>query len=122
MAEQEEVHRAVLTEDNRRAAYRALQDRILNGGGTCHRSNGPARSATAASPRQWMGCSAKSPRGASAGDGRGFRGSTGRGLCEDELFELKICAAVGQSARLYDADLAAVADAIADRGGRVMRL
>jgi hypothetical protein len=33
VAEQEEVHRAVLTEDNRRAAYRALQDRILNGEG-----------------------------------------------------------------------------------------
>jgi len=33
VAEQEEVHRAALTEDNRRAAYRALQDRILNGEG-----------------------------------------------------------------------------------------
>ena len=29
----EEVHRAVLTEDNKRAAHRALQDRILHGEG-----------------------------------------------------------------------------------------
>jgi hypothetical protein len=36
------------------------------------------------------------------------------GFGEDELFELVICAAVGQSARLYDAGLAALADAIAD--------
>jgi hypothetical protein len=30
----EEVHRAVLTEDKKRAAHRALQDRVLNGEGT----------------------------------------------------------------------------------------
>jgi hypothetical protein len=29
----EEVHRVVLTEDNKRAAYRALEDRIVNGEG-----------------------------------------------------------------------------------------
>ena len=51
-----------------------------------------------------------------------FVAARAAGFCEDELFELKICAAVGQSARLYNAGLAAVADAIADRGGRVMRL
>lgn len=31
--EPEEVHRAVLIEDNKRAAHRALEDRILNGEG-----------------------------------------------------------------------------------------
>lgn len=33
------------------------------------------------------------------------------GLSRDELFELVVCAAVGQSARLYDAGLAALAEA-----------
>ena len=33
------------------------------------------------------------------------------GLSEDEIFELVICAAVGQSARQYEAGLAALADA-----------
>jgi alkylhydroperoxidase family enzyme len=43
-----------------------------------------------------------------------FAAARAAGLSEDELFELVICAAVGQSARLYDAGLAALADAVAD--------
>jgi hypothetical protein len=41
-----------------------------------------------------------------------FAAARAAGFTEDELFELVICAAVGQSARLYDAGLAALADAI----------
>jgi hypothetical protein len=33
------------------------------------------------------------------------------GFTEDQLFELVICAAVGQSSRLYEAGLAALAEA-----------
>jgi hypothetical protein len=33
------------------------------------------------------------------------------GCTEDQVFELVICAAVGQSARLYEAGLAALAEA-----------
>jgi hypothetical protein len=51
-----------------------------------------------------------------------FVAARAAGFVKTSSFELKICAAVGQSARLYNAGLAAVADAIADRGGRVMRL
>ncbi|MEU8301317.1 hypothetical protein AB0C04_29010 [Micromonospora sp. NPDC048909] len=36
------------------------------------------------------------------------------GYTEDELFELVVCAAVGHSARLYSAGLAALADATDD--------
>jgi hypothetical protein len=36
------------------------------------------------------------------------------GRTEDELFELVVCAAVGHSARLYEAGLAALAEATAD--------
>ena len=36
------------------------------------------------------------------------------GCTEDQLFELVVCAAVGQSSRLYEAGLAALAEATAD--------
>jgi hypothetical protein len=36
------------------------------------------------------------------------------GFTDDQLFELVICAAVGQSTRQYEAGLAALAEAIAD--------
>lgn len=37
------------------------------------------------------------------------------GFSEDQLFELVICAAVGQSARRYDAGLVALAEATVNR-------
>jgi hypothetical protein len=40
------------------------------------------------------------------------------GFSEDQLFELVICAAVGQSARLYEAGLAALAEATASGQAR----
>jgi alkylhydroperoxidase family enzyme len=42
-----------------------------------------------------------------------FAAARAAGFSEDELFELVICAAVGQAARLYDAGLAALAVAVA---------
>jgi hypothetical protein len=45
-----------------------------------------------------------------------FAAARAAGFTEDELFELVICAAVGQSGRLYDAGLAALADAVAVAG------
>lgn len=38
--------------------------------------------------------------------------AAGAGFSEDQLFELVVCAAVGQSTRMYDAGLAALAEAI----------
>ena len=40
------------------------------------------------------------------------------GYSEDDLFELVVCAAVGHSARLYEAGLAALAQATADAEDR----
>ena len=40
-----------------------------------------------------------------------FAAARASGFSEDQLFELVICAAVGQSARLYEAGLAALAEA-----------
>jgi hypothetical protein len=40
-----------------------------------------------------------------------FVASKAAGYSEDQLFELVVCAAVGQSSRLYEAGLAALAEA-----------
>ena len=45
-----------------------------------------------------------------------FAAARAAGFSDDELFELVVCAAVGQSARLYDAGLAALADAVEEVG------
>jgi hypothetical protein len=47
-----------------------------------------------------------------------FATATEAGFTDDQLFELVICAAVGQSTRQYEAGLAALAEATADRETR----
>ena len=47
-----------------------------------------------------------------------FAAATAAGFSEDQLFELVIAAAVGQSARLYEARLAALAEATGHGEGR----
>ena len=103
----------VLTEDKKRAAYRALQDRILNGEGRAS----PEQRALAFSNADLsqpldglLGKVATRPAQVTDAD---FAAARAAGFSEDELFELVICAAVGQSARLYDAGLAALAGAVA---------
>jgi alkylhydroperoxidase/carboxymuconolactone decarboxylase family protein YurZ len=43
-----------------------------------------------------------------------FAAAIAAGFTDDELFELVICAAVGESSRQYEAGLAALAEATAD--------
>jgi hypothetical protein len=45
-----------------------------------------------------------------------FAAARTSGFSDDQLFELVVCAVVGQSARLYDAGLAALAEATAQSG------
>ena len=106
------MHHAVLTEDNKRAAFRALQDRIVNGEGrTSPEQRAHAFSNAGLSPPLdgLLGKVATKPAQVTDAD---FAAARAAGFSEDELFELVICAAVGQSARLYDAGLAALADAV----------
>jgi hypothetical protein len=103
----------VLTEDKKQAAHRALQDRILNGGGRASpEQRARAFSNAGLSPPLdgLLGKVATRPTQVTDAD---FAAARAAGFSEDELFELVICAAVGQSARLYDAGLAALADAVA---------
>jgi hypothetical protein len=111
------VHRAVATEDEKRAAYRALQDRILNGAGRASPEQRARAYGNAGLPQpleELLGKVAMTPTQVTDADIAAARAA---GFSEDELFELVICAAVGQSARLYDAGLAALADAVGEEEG-----
>ena len=103
----------MLIEDNKRAAHRALEDRILNGEGRAspeQRARAFGNAGLALPLDGLLGTVATRP--AQVPDAE-FAAARAAGVTEDELFELVICAAVGQSARLYNAGLAALADAVA---------
>ncbi len=104
---------AVANEDNKQAAHRALVDRVLHGAGQVP-AELRARAFTNAdlpSPLQALiGKVATSPTEVTDAD---FAAAMASGFTEDQLFELVVAAAVGQSARRYDAGLAALAEATA---------
>ena len=103
----------MLIEDNKRAAHRALEDRILNGEGRAspeQRARAFGNAGLAPPLDGLLGKVATRPAQVTDAD---FAAARAAGVTEDELFELVICAAVGQSARLYDAGLAALAGAVA---------
>lgn len=107
------MHRAVPTEDKKRAAHRALQDRILNGEGRAspeQRARAFGNDGLPPPLDALIGKVATRPAQVTEAD---FAAAKASGFSEDQLFELVICAAVGQSARLYEAGLAALADAVA---------
>ena len=100
-------------EDKKRAAHRALVDRVLNGEGRA-----PAEQRARAFTNDdlsppldlLIGKVADRPAEVTEADWAAAKTS---GCTEDQLFELVICAAVGKSARLYEAGLAALAEATA---------
>ena len=103
----------MLDEDRKRAAHRALVDRVLNGEG---------RAAAEQRARAFSNDGLSSPVDALIGKvaerpaevtDAGLAAAKASGCTEDELFELVVCAAVGKSARLYEAGLAALAEATA---------
>lgn len=106
-----------MTEDPKRAAYRALEDRILNGAGRASpelRARAFRNAGLSPPLDELLGNVATRPTQVTDAE---FAAARAAGCSEDELFELVICAAVGQSARLYDAGLAALADAVGEEDG-----
>lgn len=102
----------VPTGDKKRAAYRALQDRILHGEGTAPaelRARAFGNDALPSPLDELIGKVATRPAQVTEAD---FAAAKAAGYSEDQLFELVVCAAVGWSARLYDAGLAALAEAV----------
>lgn len=105
-----------MTVDRKRAAHRALVDRVLGGAGAA-----PAEERARAFGNNGLPAplgpliDKVAARPARAGDlDTDFAAAREAGFSEDQVFELVVCAAVGQSARLYDAGLAALAEAADD--------
>jgi hypothetical protein len=101
-------------EDKKRAAQRALVDRVLNGEGKAaaeQRARAFSNAGLAPPLDALIGKVADRPAQVTEEDLAAAKAS---GCTEDQLFELVVCAAVGQSARLYEAGLAALAEATAE--------
>ncbi|MCC3331225.1 hypothetical protein [Nocardia abscessus] len=98
-------------QDKKHAAHRALVDRVLNGRGTASRDQRARAFHNADVPpplHALIDRVATRPVQVTDAD---FAAAKAAGFSEDQLFELVISAAVGQSTRLYDAGLAALAEA-----------
>jgi hypothetical protein len=101
-------------EDKKRAVHRALVDRVLNGEGReSAKQRACAFNNDGLSPPldALIGKVADNPAQVTEADLAAAKAS---GCTEDQLFELVICAAVGQSTRLYEAGMAALAEARPD--------
>jgi hypothetical protein len=99
----------VADEDKERAAYRALVDRVLTGDGKAsaeQRARAFGNDGLAPPLDALIDKVANRPAQVTDAD---FAAAKASGFGEDQLFELVICAAVGQSTRLYKAGLAALA-------------
>jgi alkylhydroperoxidase family enzyme len=100
----------VADEGKERAAYRALVDRVLNGDGRAsaeQRARAFGNDGLAPPLDALIDKVANRPAQVTDAD---FAAAKASGFSEDQLFELVICAAVGQSTRLYEAGLAALAE------------
>ncbi|WP_327588015.1 hypothetical protein OHA25_14170 [Nonomuraea sp. NBC_00507] len=101
-------------EDKKRAAHRALVDRVLNREGRAsaeQRARAFGNDGLTPPLDALIGKVADRPAQVTAED---FAAVKVSGCTEDQVFELVVCAAVGQSARLYEAGLAALAEATAN--------
>jgi alkylhydroperoxidase family enzyme len=101
----------VRDEDKMRAAHRALVDGVLNGEGRSspeQRARAFSNSGIEPALDVLIGKVATTPAQVTDAD---FAAAQAAGFSEDQLFELVICAAVGQSDRLYEAGLATLDEA-----------
>jgi hypothetical protein len=108
----------MVTEDKKRTAHRALKDRILNGDGTAPRDLRARAFDNAGLPTPLdglLGKVATEPTQVAEAD---FAAARAAGFSEDQIFELVVCAAVGQSTRMYEAGLAAINEAVTSREDR----
>jgi alkylhydroperoxidase family enzyme len=107
----EEAESAVSDEDKKRAAHRALVERVLNGEGRASAEQRARAFNNDGLPQPLdtlIGKVADRPAQVTEEDLAAAKAS---GCTEDELFELVVCAAVGKSARLYEAGLSALTQA-----------
>jgi hypothetical protein len=104
-------------EDKKRTAHRALVKRVLEGDGRASRAQRRAAfdNAVLGEPLHTLISKvAKQPTRIADED---FAAVKVSGLNEDEIFELVICAALGQATRQYETALEALAEAVTDKNG-----
>ncbi|MFI6830919.1 hypothetical protein ACIBG5_27725 [Kribbella sp. NPDC050241] len=97
-------------EDKKRVAHQALVDRVLTGEGTASAEDRARAFGNADVPlplQALIGKVAMTPSQVTDAD---FAAAKAAGFSEDQLFELVVCAAVGQSTRQYEAGLAALTE------------
>jgi hypothetical protein len=100
--------------DSKRRAFQALADRVRNGAGRAPASQrARAFDGGAGLPPPLDALAAKVASGPTEITEADFAAAKEAGFSEDEIFEVVVSAAVGQAARLYDAGLAALAEATA---------
>jgi alkylhydroperoxidase family enzyme len=100
--------------DKRQAAHEALVDRILNGKGAAPAELRGSAFRYDGLPTALDGLIGKVVARPTEVTDADFAAAEAAGYSEDQLFELVVCAAVGQSARLYNAGLAALREAAGD--------
>jgi hypothetical protein len=101
-------------DDKKQAAHRALVDSVLNAEGRAspqQRASAFGNDGLPPPTQALIDKVATEPTQVTDAD---FAAAKASGYTEDQLFELVICAAVGQSTRMYEAGLAALAQATAD--------
>jgi hypothetical protein len=94
------------------AAFRALVDRVQHGHGTASpelRAQAFGNHGLAPPLDALIAKVATAPASVTEAD---FAAAEAAGFSQDQLFELVVCAAVGQSSRQYEAGLAALAEAL----------
>ena len=100
--------------DEKRAAFQALVDRVLTGEGTAPAELRGSAFRDDGLPTALDGLIGKVVTRPAEVTDADFAAVQAAGYTQDQLFELVVCAAVGQSARLYDAGLAALREAAGD--------
>jgi hypothetical protein len=101
-------------DDKKQAAHRALVDSVLNAEGRASPQQRASAFGNDGLPPPTQALIDKVATEATQVTDADFAAAKASGYTEDQLFELVICAAVGQSTRMYEAGLAALAQATAD--------
>jgi alkylhydroperoxidase family enzyme len=104
----------MLTADKKRTAHKALLKRILEGDGTAPRVQRHAAFDNAGLAAPLTTLINKVAKHAYKVTDEDIAATTAAGFSEDQVFELVVCAAIGQSTRQYETALAAL-DAVTDK-------
>ena len=111
------IRDTMATKDKKRAAYRTIITRVLQGDGMAQPAQRRAafdNNGLAAPLGTLVDKVARQPAKVTDRDISTLKAS---GFSEDQIFELVVCAAIGQSTRQYETALEALAEATEERKG-----